>query len=855
MATPKKSEQRRACHASKTNRNGSGSVSLGAISLAFLATVFVWSLNGCGEKQTEGRKTGHAGNAGVDETAMREEPRVALTLARGGRSDYAVVLAKDATELETKAAADLTEYLKKVTGAELPQVKEGEMLPKAHGIYVGQTLFALQSGLDFREFTDEEYAIKTIGENLVITGNRPNGSWNAVCHFLQRQLGCRFFSWDCEVVPRRETLPLTGIDVRRMPSFAGRLISIHPWDFGYTPETNKKANAFMFRNFSNHYRSRFDRGITRNSENSTALRCHNSFFWVDPRVYAKDHPEYFSRKYSPEELARMKDKDQSGQVCWTNHDVWEITLNKLREVIKSDRAELKNGEWPTVYQLSQNDVPDYCQCPKCAAVTKAEGSFAGPQLMYVNYVAENIAKEYPDVKIMAFAYVGTEDAPKTIRPAKNVIIQWCDLYTRSDCYRPLTSKFNAAQKARLDQWVRIGVELAVWDYWNMGIAEGPYFNPPRVETIIDAIAPDLRYFRESGVTGAYAEAEFCQKHPQNFIDLQYYLGFQMMADVTQDEEKIIAEYMAGYYGSAAPAMTEFLMLLRQAVKAEKEPLFYIYNPNRSYTDGAFLEKCYRLLKKALVAAPADSDYARRVQQEMIAPLAVIIMNPQYDFFQRTGLKKEAIVAEYKQAQLSRIDQPWISDQRRQDDIAALETEIAGMNLVFPTPDFLQNRGKTIKFAWPQMQGYQNVQIEPDADSIMGKALVARAKEGKEKEMHDMEKPFAGGHRPNEFGVYNTGDKRWSQTLKTEIPQDEKYHWYKIQAFELGSSSFLWGFYWNMSVKFNSVYANADGMPGYNIWETWISVKYAGPAYAKGSTQKNGVFLDQVILVKPETAKP
>ena len=84
-----------------------------------------------------------------------------------------------------------------------------------------------------------------------------------------------------------------------------------------------------------------------------------------------------------------------------------------------------------------------------------------------------------------------------------------------------------------------------------------------------------------------------------------------------------------------------------------------------------------------------------------------------------------------------------------------------------------------------------------------------------------------------------------------MPQDEKYHWYKISAFDFGPNTSLWGFYWYASVNLNSAFAAADGIPGYNVWETWISVKYTGPAYVKGSTQKNGVFLDRVILVKPE----
>jgi len=56
------------------------------------------------------------------------------------------------------------------------------------------------------------------------------------------------------------------------------------------------------------------------------------------------------------------------------------------------------------------------------------------------------------------------------------------------------------------------------------------------------------------------------------------------------------------------------------------------------------------------------------------------------------------------------------------------------------------------------------------------------------------------------------------------------------------------------VDLSTAYTPADGLPGYNVWETWISVKYTGPAYVKGSTKQNGVFLDQVILVKPEKAE-
>jgi hypothetical protein len=321
--------------------------------------------------------------------------------------------------------------------------------------------------------------------------------------------------------------------------------------------------------------------------------------------------------------------------------------------------------------------------------------------------------------------------------------------------------------------------------------------------------------------------------------------------------------MSGCYGPAAPAMEEFLSLLRQSVKNEKQPLYYIFNPVRTYTDGAFLEKVYKLLKQAQAAVPPGSDYYRRIQQEKITPLAVIINNPQYDFLQRTRLKKEDLVAEYRVARLSRIEQAGVPAERQKNDKEQLEKDIAGMLLEIPVPDHLKECKKIMKFAWMQMSESSTSKIEIDPDSEVGKALVCRKaghdlssakKDYAIDEEHDLSKPFAGGLYPNSFGIYSRSDKRSASTIRTDVPQDEKYHWYKINAFDFGPNTSLWGFYWYASVNLNSAFAAADGLPGYNVWETWISVKYTGPAYVKGSTQKNGVFLDRVILVKPEEAK-
>ncbi len=776
--------------------------------------------------------------------------------AKPDKMPTVIVYAVDAIEPEKKAADELKDYLTKISGGNYSLQAEDKALDGASAIYVGQTAFAQKAGIDLGTFAEEEYILRTVGSNLIIGGGQPRGTWNGVHYFLQRELGCHFFTWDCEVIPQRENLALPSLDLRRKPSFTGRTVYLPSWDFGQSG----KVSAWQSRNFANTYSSAYDRL----SKNKDATTCHNEFFWVDPRKYAVSNPEFYSNKGKFINMPKERGCNQEGKLCWTNREVWNITLSELRECIKRDRAELPKWKWPVTYQISQNDNTDYCRCTNCETAAKEAGSKSGPLLQYVNFVAESIAKEYPDVKIMTFAYVETEDPPKNFRPAANVIMQWCDLYTRSDCYRPLTGEFNVQQKALLDGWKKLGGKLAIWDYWNMGIG-GVYFEPPRVETMVDAIASDLRYFAAAGVEALMVENEFCHKNPQNFYDLQVYLGLQLMADVTLPEETLIKEYMTGCYGPAASVMEEFLSLLRQAVKNEKKPLYYITNPVRAYTDGAFLEKVYKLLKQAQAAVPPGSDYYRRIQQEMITPLAVIINNPQYNFLQRTGLKKEDLVAEYRVARLIRIEQAGVPAERQKNDKEQLEKDIAGMLLDIPVPEHLKECKKILKFAWPQMSnGYDGTsKIEADPDSETGKALVCRKagtelrkkkKDNESDEEHDYTKSFAGGLYPNSFGIYSSTDKRSASTIQTDVPQDEKYHWYKINAFDFGPNSFLWGFYWYSSVNLNSAYAAADGISGYNIWETWLSVKYTGPAYVKGSTQKNGVFLERVILVKPEESK-
>jgi len=91
------------------------------------------------------------------------------------------------------------------------------------------------------------------------------------------------------------------------------------------------------------------------------------------------------------------------------------------------------------------------------------------------------------------------------------------------------------------------------------------------------------------------------------------------------------------------------------------------------------------------------------------------------------------------------------------------------------------------------------------------------------------------------------------TLKPdEIPQDGKYHLYKIGRMEVKPKTMVWALKGRkLGVCVDRVYVPDASDPEANIWNAYISLKVAGPVYVKGSTTSNGVWMGRVLLVKPQ----
>ncbi|MDD4016855.1 MAG: DUF4838 domain-containing protein [Kiritimatiellae bacterium] len=760
-------------------------------------------------------------------------------LAKDGKTDYTIVCQDDEPTLEATrqtASGELKLYLEQMTGATFPVVKESEFNGKTPALYVGNTKYALKNGVDPRSMAVEAWMYKTVGDGMIFAGGKNNGALLAVCEFLERELGCHWFTFESTHVPKRPVLALQPWSRSGAPAFSHREIYISYW--GLSGEMNLAYQKFTKRNRANV----FDSPLRVSHQTGT---CHTFYEYVSWKEHFAAHPEYFSMNAKGERF-HGDSMHSGGQLCLSNPEVADVILNRLRGFIKKDRATLPPGKWPTVYDISQNDNSGFiCFCPACKEITKREGSEAALTLTCFNKVAREIAKEYPDVIIQTFAYVSTERAPKTLRPEKNILLRWCDLYTRSDCYRPITSPFNASRKEQLDGWKAVGANIALWDYWNMGILDGPYFKPPRVETMVDAIAGDVRYYREAGVKTFFTEMEtHIHANPQNFVDLQIWLGYQLINDPDQDEEALIRTYMEKHYGPTAAPMTAFLTDLRQAVAGEKKALIYISNPVREYQTAEFFGRVLGYLRQAQALAPQGSEYRRRVNKELITPLAVILSNPQWTPARNPPLRRPELAAEYGTLSKEQIT-AYCSPEKQKEFLKLLAGEMETLTYELPTPPQFAHipKARIQKFGYPVFNSVTN-----DPDSVVGRAMCSP---DNKPALHDMTKPGPGSLLPTWFGVYDSQTKKSIQFRTPEVPKDEKYHWYKLGTFEFGRNTIVWGWFWIISADMRNAWTNADGLAGYNTWEVWVSAKFSGPAYVSGSSKPNRVWMDQVVLIKPE----
>jgi hypothetical protein len=508
-----------------------------------------------------------------------------LFLSKDGRSEYVIVLPDSASVVEQTAGRELQEHLEKVTGARLPIVREGETQSHGKQILVGPSRRALElaGGLNPADLGHDGIMMRTAADSLVLLGDAPRGSLYAVFTFLEDVVGVRWWTSAESFLPEKPTLQIPELDLRHKPKLQFRE-AFYRDAFNGVFAARSKCNGHHPRvpdEYGGHY--------------PVIGWCHTFFRLLPPDKYFKNHPEWYSQ-------IDGERKDGRTQLCLTNEAM-------RAELVQQALRWLREVENPGVIDVSQNDWHGRCQCEKCLAVEQEEGSPSGPLLRFVNAVAEEIEKEFPDVKVMTLAYQYTRKAPKFVRPRHNVVIRLCSI--ECSFVQPLAEgRQNDTFRSDMESWSKIADQLYVWDY----VTNFSHYTVPHPN--LRVLGPNIRFFVDHNTIGLFEQGD-SQSGIGDFVRMRAWVLSHLMWDHEQDAEALIGEFLAGYYGPAAPQLKACLDTLHNAAEESGVYLRCFMPDTSAWLSLDTLNEATRQFAKALDAVSGDPVLSTRVRRERL----------------------------------------------------------------------------------------------------------------------------------------------------------------------------------------------------------------------------------------------
>ncbi len=509
-----------------------------------------------------------------------------LPLARGGKPLARIIIDVNASKPVANAAAELKTYLGKVTGAAFETTgapADGDYLTR---IFVGRSpeVDEIIPGFDWASLKQDGIVIKTVGQDLILAGGEPRGTLNAVHAFLEDTVGIRWWTAESEYVPRKPNLSIPALNTVYTPQFAYRETFWQPVASDKNPEfcTRLKLNGHFNAipaDLGGHY---------------TILGwCHTFFQLLPPSEYFAAHPEWYS-EIGGRRIA------ENAQLCLTNEEMRKELVRKALEWIKANPS-------AGFISIAQNDCGGACQCVNCKAIADREGAQSGPLITFVNKVAEDIEKQYPNFYVETLAYQYTRRAPKFVRPRKNVLVRLCSI--ECDFSRPLDAPSNTTFYQDLKDWSAISPQLFIWDYTpNFGNFLIPHPN-------WSTLAPNDRIFAANKVVGVFEQGDAYNKGT-NFSNFKCWVLSHYLWDPSADPKKLSKAFLDGYYGPAGNYFGQYMQLMEDAIHRNNTRLPCGGPTYRALTLDV-MNKATILFNKAAAAVKNDPELSRRVALERL----------------------------------------------------------------------------------------------------------------------------------------------------------------------------------------------------------------------------------------------
>ena len=506
-----------------------------------------------------------------------------LTLTNDGKSEYTIVLTRDASPSEKHAAKELQKYLSMISGVAIPIYRDNEKI-SGPMILVGDgpLLRQIDSNIDIDDLGDEGFIIRTRTPHIIIAGGKARGTMYAVYSFLEDVLGCRWYTHEISHIPSINTIRVETLDIKEKPAFVQRLLNARD---AYT-EPDWAAR--------NKVNSGSNLGVTRGGT-VVYQGGHTTYHLVSPYTYFNDHPEYYS-------LLNGSRQWEYAQLCASNPEVAGIAARSILDWIEMDPSGV-------AYNVGQEDWSNYCLCSECSAINDREESAAGTNIHLVNAVAEKVEKVFPDKNVGTFAYSYTEKPPKYLRTRDNLairlaIIQGCDAHPLEQCPQ------NAAVAENVKGWAAVCDHIYIWDYTN----DFSHLLLPFPNWWSNH--EDLKLFNRIGIDGVFMQGcSFTESGAME--ELQVYVQAKLLWNPDRDVWAIVDEFLNGYYGPAAPAMRSYVDLFQDKVRNLDNHFTLFSSPTVPHVAPDMIHQADKILDQAERAAMGRPDILHLLQKDRL----------------------------------------------------------------------------------------------------------------------------------------------------------------------------------------------------------------------------------------------
>ena len=725
---------------------------------------------------------------------------------------------------EATAMQELRDYLARRLNGDLVVGGQKDIV-----FQVGDTALAKANNLLSTQLPEEQWHIKSYGNQVLLNGGGTRGALYAVYHFLEDFCDIHWWSEFEDYVPAPSALELPALDKSGKPAFLYRdLYRTHyPADkvqFAIRIRLNRSGDVPIPAAFG----GSFNYG--------PPYHCHTFDKYVPAAQHLESNPEFFSLC----DGQRVGGQTQ-GQLCLTNEALKPIFLNSLLEYIRQgeEKAKAEGVPAPRIYDVSQNDNRKHCECDKCMAfVEKHEHS--GLYLTFINWLAGEVAKVHPQVYISTLAYHYSEPPPKGgIRAAANVVVKLTDTLTNQAA--SILEEENKVFKEFVEQWKNYADHLFIWDYaitFTRGVTGFPFAS--------EFYYGDLyRHYRANNVSGVFWEHE--NPHMADMYELKIFLESKLFEDPDLDVNGLINLFMDRYYGAAGPHILAYRRLVDDARKRNGGLVRWFPNiASFKFLTDADIAAAHAIFEQAEAAVRGDALLFSRVRRARngLDRLTCKRQGATLCYRAKDGTTKNIKSLLDARGAAQRLQEAWPAwveryASARKSAMEAVDAELARFTAPDlppgPVPESFQGRS-FYDFNAGYFENYapKAISFVADPESPCGHAFRTTVQES-----HYYNLPFV-------IGFYDQGARK-GLAMKTfeEPPQKQGYNWYELGKVTIPKDGYVYtSRAWTTKLQ--------TGLPELigNTYDIWVSAKLSGPQFYPGAEGPEYIWIDRIILLEP-----